>query len=68
MFTGNVFVETEEYLLLKGEGIAVFEKGFAVTRLAAFLRLTGEDFPNSLGVSSVILDGFDLLAEPFIED
>lgn len=68
MFTGNVFVEMEEYLLLKDKGIAVFEKGFAFTRLAAFLRLTGEDFPNSLEVTPSILDGFDLPAEPFAED
>ena len=68
MFAGNVFVETEEYLLLKGEGIAVFEKGFAVTRLAAFLRLTGEGLPNSLGGTPIILDGFDLPAEPLAED
>ena len=47
--------------------MAVFEKGFAVTRLAAFLRLTGEDFPIHWG-SLEHTRWFNLAAEPFAEN
>ena len=48
--------------------MAVFEKGFAVTRLAAFLRLTEKISQFIGGHSESILDGFNLAAEPFAEE
>ena len=65
---GKDFVETAKFSLLKSEGIAVFKKGFAVSRLATFLRFTVEDLSVGLEITPGVTGELNTEAELLPED